>query len=129
MQRVVRFYPQNFNFSDKAVDAIKELEAFRDHLYLDGNKNYIFGYGHLVAPNPQLVREGFEHLKEVKDEIQMFKTKYGTGAGDGTATQQEKMKLSTCISQRPWNHHFQYEKFITVPLTQNKIDAIVIYLF
>ena len=82
--------PASFNFSDKAVDAIKELESFRDHLYLDGNKNFIFGYGHLVAPNPQLVREGFDHPQEIKDEIQKFKTKFGTGTGDGTATQQEK---------------------------------------
>jgi|GEM_PF-1564866 GH24 family phage-related lysozyme (muramidase) len=122
--------PASFNFSDKAVDAIKELEAFRDHLYLDGNKNYIFGYGHLVAPNPQLVREGFEHPKEVKDEIQMFKTKYGTGAGDGTATQQEKNEAVDMYLRKDLGIIIgNMKKFITVPLSQNKIDAIVIYLF
>lgn len=122
--------PASFNFTDKAVDAIKELEAFRDYLYLDGNKNYIFGYGHLVAPNPQLVRDGFEHPQEVKDEIQRFKTKYGTGSGDGTATQQEKNEAVDMYLRKDLDIIIgNMKKFITVPLTQNKIDAIVIYLF
>ncbi len=122
--------PASFNFSDKAVDAIKELESFRDHLYLDGNKNFIFGYGHLVAPNPQLVREGFDHPQEIKDEIQKFKTKFGTGTGDGTATQQEKNEAVDMYLRKDLGIIVgNMKKFITVPLSQNKIDAIVIYLF
>ena len=114
--------PASFNFS--------ELESFRDHLYLDGNKNFIFGYGHLVAPNPQLVREGFDHPQEIKDEIQKFKTKFGTGTGDGTATQQEKNEAVDMYLRKDLGIIVgNMKKFITVPLSQNKIDAIVIYLF
>ncbi len=122
--------PTSFNFSDKAVDAIIDLESKRDFLYQDSNGNYIFGYGHLVAANPQLVREGFEHPQEVKDEIQKFKTKFGTGSGNGTATQQERDEAVEMYLRKDLGIIINnMKKFITVPLTQNKIDAIVIYLF
>ena len=122
--------PANFNFTDKALDAIKELESYRDYLYLDGNSNYIFGYGHLVAPNPKLVTEGYEHPKEIKAEIESLKSRFGTGSGDGTATAAERSGAVDMYLRQDLNIIVSnMKKNITVPLTQNKIDAIVIYLF
>lgn len=122
--------PANFNFTDKAVDAIKELEAYRDYLYLDGNGNYIFGYGHLVAPNPKLVTEGYDHPKEIKAEMESLRSRFGTGVGDGTATAEERSSAVDMYLRKDLDIIISnMKKNITVPLTQNKIDAIVIYLF
>lgn len=122
--------PVNFNFSDKAVYAIKELESYRDYLYLDGNSNFIFGYGHLVAPNPKLVTEGYEHPKEIKAEIESLRTRFGTGTGDGTATLEERNATVDMYLRKDLDIIINnMKKNITVSLPQNKIDAIVIYLF
>lgn len=122
--------PANFNFTDKAVEAIKELESFRDYLYLDGNSNYIFGYGHLVAPNPKLVAEGYDHPKEIKAEIESLKSRFGTSSGGGVATQEERNAEVEKYLRQDLNIIIKnMKKNITVSLSQTKIDAIVIYLF
>lgn len=118
--------PQNFNFTDQAVDSIKSLESYQDRMYYDNNNNRIFGYGHLVT------NKDFDALKDGFG----YET---TAAGDGgkqfvpptkTLSDAEKNQIIEDYLRKDLEVVLKrMKKNITVSLTQYKVDALVIYFF
>jgi GH24 family phage-related lysozyme (muramidase) len=124
--KVGEFIPSNFYMTDKAVDAIKQLESYRDHVYLDGNGNNIFGYGHLVTPNeltPLKEKFGFRHTDVLTGQsYNQAPTTEPTDSEKRDAVDYYLRKDLEIIVNN-------MKKNITVALPQHKIDAILIYLF
>ncbi len=116
----------NFNFTNLAVEAIKQLEAYRDHVYLDGNRNPIFGYGHLVAPAEyDLLKDkyGYEYYDEGTNQNYFQAPANQPSLTDRNAEVENYLRKDLDIIIKNMRRH------IKVGLPQYKIDAIVIYLF
>lgn len=125
--------PENFNFSKDSSDALRLLEGYRDFVYFDNNNNPIFGYGHLVSPNSTSKAE----KEEAELLMQMFGYEKKKSSGeidkvDPTQTlsdKEKKDKIDEVYNQDIEKVLTHMKAEITVPLSQNKIDALILYLF
>lgn len=120
------FQPSSFYYTDKAVDAIKQLESYRDYVYLDGNRNPIFGYGHLVPPHElEIMKEkyGYEFYEEGTDQ------KFFQESSKKPNSEERFQIIETYLRQDLDIILRNMKKNIKVSIPQSKIDAIVIYLF
>ncbi len=118
--------PFSFYYTDKAIDAIKQLESYRDYVYLDGNRNPIFGYGHLVPPHElEMMKEkyGYEYYDDANEQ------KYFQESSKKPSSEERLQIVETYLRQDCDIIIKNMKKNIKVPLTQFKIDSIVIYLF
>jgi GH24 family phage-related lysozyme (muramidase) len=118
--------PANFKTTAKALEVIKQLEDYRSYVYYDGNMNQIFGYGHLVWENEEkdalISKFGYETILETGERKVI--------PGKEKLTDSQKSKYIEELFQKDVAtvENFMKEN-ITVPLKQNQVDALVIYLF
>ncbi|MEM7184070.1 MAG: hypothetical protein AAF518_24435 [Spirochaetota bacterium] len=119
--------PSNFRYTEQVVDALKALEGYRDHVYLDNNNNPIFGYGHLVTEKelPSLQDDfGYETLSGKETEEKSFTPPVNKlSEAEKMQTIEEYLRKDIDITLE------KMKKNITVSLTQYQVDALVIYLF
>ncbi len=117
--------PSNFKASFEALESLKILEGYRAYVYYDNNQNIIFGYGHLVLPQEEEFLKthfGYETILDSKEKLLTPPIK-------PMSEPQKKEYIENLLLQDVEKVLVHMRETILVPLKQNQIDAILIYLF